>query len=214
MGVAEVVEKGADWPAHDMVVPLMSLAHLFKVTPSTVPWSGPYIPARRTGRSERLRVGIAWRGSPTNTMDARRSMPLDLFAPVLAVENVHPVCLQLGLTRSEIEWLVAHGVREALPDGIDFKATRDVVASLDLVISVDTAIVHLAGAMGWPVWPLLCHSPDWRWQLERTDSPWYPSARLFRQTRYGDWTQTLGEVAEALARQAADHRPAPAKRVA
>jgi ADP-heptose:LPS heptosyltransferase len=148
-----------------------------------------------------LRVGIAWQGSPTYVLDAFRSIPLAQFAPLAACPGVRLFGLQKGAGREQI---AAAGVPlvdlgATLDEGTGaFVDTAAVMQSLDLVITSDTAIAHLAGALGVRVWVALPHVPDWRWLLERPTSPWYPTMRLFRQPRPGDWASVFRTMAEEL----------------
>ena len=152
-----------------------------------------------------LRIGIAWQGNPNAKIDAGRSIPLAQFAPLARIAGVRLVSLQKGHGLDQIE---------ALPDGIEvvtlgdqfdtgpdaFVDTAAVMATLDLVVTSDTSIAHLAGALGRPVWVALRHVPDWRWLLGREDSPWYPTMRLFRQTRPDYWTDVFTRIGDAATR--------------
>lgn len=190
-------------------IPLMSLPALLGVSLADVTPAGPYLVAEaaRVARARaaveraadrNLRVGIAWAGAPGNTLNARRSLPLAQCLPLLAVEGVTWFSLKCAGEfftpddKQHTARLVELGLRN------DFDDLAALVASLDLVISVDTSIAHLAGALGKPVWVLLARVPDWRWLLDRDDSPWYPSARLFRQRTAGDWTMPVADAADAL----------------
>ncbi len=182
---------------YDAWIDLMSLPLVFGTDRSTVPLADGYLPfPRLSARAGGLRIGIAWAGNPAHANDRRRSLPslavCSLLAPLLAISGVTFVNLQVGRRAKEA----------GLPDGSaalpDFRATAALVASLDLVISVDSAVAHLAGALGVPVWILLPHAPDWRWLLGREDSPWYASARLFRQAEAGDWGGVIARVIAAL----------------
>jgi len=151
-----------------------------------------------------LRVGLVWRGNPLHENDADRSLPsLSLLAPLGRVPGVHFVSLQCGAAQAEAQsppaGLPLHALAEPLSD---FADTAAVVAKLDLVIGVDTSVVHLAGALGKPVWVMLPrHKADWRWLQDREDSPWYPGVmRLFRQSQIGDWAPVVEQVAQALLR--------------
>jgi hypothetical protein len=146
-----------------------------------------------------LRVGIAWAGSGRHTNDRNRSCTLEHFARLAGIEGVYFYSLQKE-TPDPFEWpgdavapLVELGSRIG-----DFADTAAIIENLDLVISVDTSIVHLAGALGRPVWTLLPFAPDWRWLTQRHDTPWYPTMRLFRQPRPGDWSAVFDDVAAAL----------------
>lgn len=180
-------------PAFDAVAPLMSLPGLFGTTPETVPPSAlpPAAPPERRPDGCR-RVGLVWR-SGDDTGDPRRSLPTAALAPLLAVPGVEWIGLQMG---------PAAGTVPGLTDGTvgidDFADTARRMAGLDLMISVDTAAAHLAGSLGLPLWVLLRHDACWRWLLGRSDSPWYPTARLFRQTSPDDWGPVVADAAAAL----------------
>src|SRR5579871_1360552 len=152
----------------------------------------------------RLRVGIAWQGNPRARHDRSRSIPLREFAPLAAIPGIRLVSLQQHDGLDQLQALPA-GMRvetlgaefDAGPDA--FLDTAAVMGELDLIVTCDTAIAHLAGALGRPVFVLLADHPDWRWLTGRDDSPWYPSMRLFRQTEPGDWSGPVTNVAAALA---------------
>ena len=149
--------------------------------------------------SKKLKVGIAWAGSPAHKNDQNRSISLPLFKSLLDVEGFAFYGLQVGERSQDI---ARFGMSESINDlgrtlG-NFTATASVMEELDLIISVDTSVAHLAGALGKPVWTLLPFAPDWRWLLGRDDSPWYPSMRLFRQSSPGDWQGVMDNVETAL----------------
>jgi tetratricopeptide (TPR) repeat protein len=201
-GVSAVVGRSA-LPAYDVWVNQMSLPRLFATRVDSIPAAAGYLTADpalaaswRQAAAHRPRVGIVWAGNPAHSNDSRRSMPAALLAPILAVDGIDWVSLQVGPTSHQI------GTRYGIPDVsarlTDFDQTAALIATLDLVIAVDTATAHLAGAMGKPVWLLLPYAPDWRWLPGREDSPWYASARLFRQPAPGDWLAVIQDVALAL----------------
>ena len=201
-----VAESFADVSGFDWATPLMSLPLAVGTTLETVPAEAPYlrVPAPTALESSgRPRVGIVWSGSTTHKNDKNRSMPLATLAPLLSLP-IDWVCLQPELRETDLAWLKAHPEvalqRPALPD---FVTTAQIIAGLDLVITVDTSVAHLAGALGKPVWILLPTGCDYRWLLERADSPWYPTARLFRQSERGDWAGVVSYVQEALTEFAA-----------
>jgi tetratricopeptide (TPR) repeat protein len=206
-GVGQIFAQGEPLADFDLHCPLLSLPPAFDTRLETVPASIPYIaaPPKRTaawtlqlGRSARPRVGIAWAGYARHGNDRNRSIGLEPLL-ALAASGVNLISLQKEVSAQDRELLGAH--REILRLGeefTDFADTAAVIAELDLVISVDTAVAHLAGAMGKPVFILLPYAPDWRWLLERIDSPWYPTARLFRQKQPGDWKAVVANVAAAL----------------
>ena len=206
---------GRGAPAFDFHASLLSLPHILGTTLETIPREVPYIPAPEDPPAAAgalaggggLRVGLVWAGNPSHPNDRNRSIPLREFEAVLETEGVRFFGLQVGEQREEIAGSGLEGRIEDLGGSLaDFAATASVIARLDLLISVDTAPAHLAGAMGKAVWTLLPFAPDWRWMLDREDSPWYPTMRLFRQKRIGDWEGTLREVKKNLERMA---RPAP-----
>ncbi|MBF0630278.1 MAG: glycosyltransferase family protein [Magnetococcales bacterium] len=194
-------------PACDCQLPLMSLPHVLGVTLETLPASIPYLSAEPELLAEKrlpslpgLKVGVVWRGDPRHGNDRHRS----LEARALAVLTTVPGCCLIGLQKdvSVTEGAVFAAMGERwldLSEGLhDFAHTAAVIAQLDLVIGVDTAVVHLAGALGCPAWLLLPRVPDWRWFLDRDDSPWYPGMRLFRQRVRGNWDAVLLDVVQAL----------------
>jgi tetratricopeptide (TPR) repeat protein len=219
-GVAAVVAAGTPPPRCDVQVPLMSLPHLLRPQRDTIPGAPPYLhpdPAaaaawgRRLAGLPGLKVGLAWAGAPrphdrqSNLVDRRRSLGLDQFAPLAGIDGFTLVSLQKGPAAAQG---AAPPDRLALVDLMDevgdFADTAALAANLDLVISVDTSVAHLAGALGRPVWILSRYDGCWRWLLDRADSPWYPTARLFRQPRPGDWAPVVEAVRAALAETVAE----------
>lgn len=203
-GVSAVVVPGRDGlPAFDFHLPLMSMPAALGTTLASLP-PAPYFsadPALVQAWSDRLprgrRVGLVWSGNPDFPAAREKACPPQLLAPLVATEGCRFTSLQTGAARQEVAAL-GPGVMDAA-DGLgDFADTAALVQSLDLVITIDTAVAHLAGALGKPVWILLPFVPDWRWLVGRTDSPWYPSARLYRQGTAGDWSQPLAQVAHDL----------------
>jgi hypothetical protein len=152
----------------------------------------------RLGAATRPRIGLAWSGNPKNKRDAERSIAFDRLRPLLDARcEFH--CLQTEFRAGEAELARAAGVHLWGADLRDFADTAALVASLDLVVTVDTSLAHLAGALGKSVWILLPQMPDYRWLLDRDDTPWYASARLFRQPTRGDWEPVISKVRDALA---------------
>jgi tetratricopeptide (TPR) repeat protein len=210
-GVAGVDHLTGEVPGHvtcDCFAPLLSLPRLLSTILETIPVQVPYLQASTEGRVRwrhdlaglsGLRIGICWQGSPAHRNDRNRSVRLERFEPLTRVPGVNLVSLQKG---HGIEQLAPLADRWHLLDlGSRIKSWTDsaaAVAELDLVITVDTAVAHLAGALGVPTWVALPFSADWRWLLDRDDSPWYPGMRLFRQTKAGDWTSVFERIAEAL----------------
>jgi hypothetical protein len=208
VGVDGLYPDGRDLPGYDCQVPLLSLPGLLGTNLETIPAAVPYLhqdPARVAAWRQRLagcaglKVGVAWRGNPRHKNDRNRSMTAARFAAALSVPGLMVVSLQKDGTAEEIEALRSQGpVLEAGPELKDFSDTAAVMAALDLVVSVDTSVCHLAGALALPVWTLVPFSPDWRWLLGRDDSPWYPTLRLFRQPATGDWESVVAAVAAEL----------------
>jgi glycosyltransferase involved in cell wall biosynthesis len=224
-GVEQVVVRGEQRPPFDVHASLLSLPHLLGTTLETVPAEIPYLtvdPARVAAWGEYLdaeaeaglRVGLVWGGNPDHKADRRRSISLDALAPLAQVPGVHFFALQKGPAAVQAdtppEGLKLTNLGPLLGDFVD---TAAVLEHLDLVITVDTSVAHLAGALGRPFWGLLAVAPDWRWLLEREDSPWYPTARLFRQESFGDWSAVVERVAKSLA-ELAPAKSAPARRPA
>jgi len=217
-GLARVIPRGEPLPAFDAHLPVMSLPRVFGTTVQTIPWNGPYLRAdpvlverwrrerepAKGGAAARLHVGLAWAGRPQYWDDRKRSIPLALFAPLARVGGVAFYSLQWGQGTDQLATAPASLRVRDFGDGIrEFVEMAALAASLDLVISVDSSVAHLAGAMGRPVWLLIAHAPEWRWLLEREDTPWYPATRLFRQSAPGDWPGVLERVAAELERLAA-----------
>ncbi len=211
-GIDALVSTEAELPAFDLYVPMLSVPGLLKTDFSTIPGNVPYLrpdPTLVTHWQQRLaqypgfRIGIAWQGSADFHADAQRSIPLQQFAPLAAIEGVRLFSLQKGIGEQQIGAL--HPAFEVIHfgDELDAKSgafmdTAAIMQNLDLVITSDTSVPHLAGALGVPTWLALSISPDWRWFLERDDSPWYPSMTLFRQQRLGDWEDVFDRIACAL----------------
>jgi Glycosyltransferase family 9 (heptosyltransferase) len=201
----------------DFQVPLTSLPLAFDTRLETIPSKTPYLIAspervkaweERLPESGALRVGIGWAGNPNFPTDRSRSIGLPRLLPLLSVPGVQFISLQKDLRSGDEELLRQHPQVIHLGERLeDFSDTAAVMSLLDLIISSDTAPVHLAGALGRPVWVLLRHVPDWRWLLDRDDSPWYPSARLFRQPVAGDWDSVVAKVIEELSLMRSPQRP-------
>jgi len=198
--IAGVFAQGETLPAFDCHAPLLSLPLAFGTTLEKVPAEVPYlaVPARRMTDGRR-RIGIAWSGSRQRGNDHGRSIPLAALAPLLATADCRFYLVQTDRTDADAATLA--GLPEVVdlrPQLGDFSETAAILAGLDLVISIDTAVAHLAGAMARPVWIMLPFAPAWRWLLGRDNSPWYPTTRLFRQDRPGDWSGVIDRVCAAL----------------
>ena len=205
-GAAQTIIRGEDLPPFDVHCPLLSLPLALGTTLETIP-AGSYIAAdpellahwrRRVAALPGFRVGLVWAGGPGLVADRRRSMALERFAPLAEVPGVSLVSLQKGAAAAQVRASSALRLHDFTDDLQDFADTAALVASLDLVISVDTSVVHLAGALGRPVWLLDRFDNCWRWLRGREDSPWYPTLRLFRQTAPGDWDGVIARVGVAL----------------
>jgi tetratricopeptide (TPR) repeat protein len=206
-GVAEVIAAGDPTPPFDLQCPLMSLPLAFKTELASVPAPVPYLAAdparldtwvRRLGPRSRPRVGLVWSGNSGYSNDRLRSIALADLVPLLD-DRVEWISLQKEVRPADAATLAARQDIHPLGSDLgDFADTAAVVALVDLVVSVDTGVAHLAGAMGKPVWILLPFSPDWRWLLGRDDSPWYPSVHLFRQPAFGDWAGAIAELRQRI----------------
>lgn len=207
-GFDELVDQGSLPPAFDVHCELMSLPMVMGLRLDHLPGLVPYLSAdsrrvakwrKRLGKLPRPLVALVWAGRPTHPNDSNRSMVLADFAP-LARPDVTFLALQKGPKAAEAQNPPAGMNVLALDDAIkDFEDSAAILSIADLLISVDSSPVHLAGALGRPVWTLLPFLPDWRWLLGRDDTPWYPSMRLFRQQSPGDWAGVIARMAEALA---------------
>jgi len=201
------VEDTVEIP-YDVWIPLMSLPNIFATTLNNIPAPIPYIypDGKKVAKWQTrlqttdFKIGIVWTGNPKFPSNRNRSCPLSYFAPLAKLPNTTFFSLQKG-----------EAANQPVPDDMelialtedlaDFADTAAVIANLDLVISVDTAVAHLAGAMGKPVWTLLPFVADWRWLLDRDDTPWYPTMRLFRQPRPQAWAEVFNQVRNELSSQ-------------
>ena len=205
-GTALVVTKGGPLPDFDLQCPLLSLPFAFRTELETIPSSTPYLHAplqgltdweTRLGEKRRPRIGLAWSGSVAHERDADRSISLSALLPLLNSDATF-VSLQKDVRPADAAVLDQCGDILHFGDAFgDFSDTAAFISKLDLVISVDTSIAHLAGALGKPVWVLLSYIPDWRWLLDRDSSPWYPTARLFRQNDTRTWDSVIMRAREA-----------------
>jgi ADP-heptose:LPS heptosyltransferase len=208
-GIKKVISIGEQLPAFDLHCPLLSLPLKFNTTLDTIPAEIPYIKVnplstrkwkdKLSDDSSKLKVGLVWAGSQSHKDDRNRSFALNTFAPLAQFDNIVFYSLQKE-KGSEQAKKPPEGMKliDHMEEINDFSDTAALIENLDLVISVDTAVAHLAGAMGKPVWTLLPFVPDWRWLLNREDSPWYPTMKLFRQPSHSDWKSVIHKVAEEL----------------
>ena len=206
-GLDQMLVTGAALPPFDCHCPLMSLPSLFGTTLATIPGGVPYLHPdsqrlshwRARMPAGKLKIGISWAGRATHPNDHNRTMGLARFAALASVPDTWFCSLQKGAASIEartpppgmhlVDWT---------DELTDFSDTAALIGALDMIISVDTAVVHVAGAMNKPAWVFLPLVPDWRWLLDRTDSPWYPSIRLFRQVKYKDWEKPIGDAVAEL----------------
>lgn len=204
-GVISVIPRGATLPRVDFQVPLLSIPYIAGTTASSVPANVPYLSASETKTARwrsrmdprRLNIGVTWAGNPDRQDDHMRSCPATALAPIFAVAGVRFFAVQKGA-----DLLHLPQVEEVGDELADFDDTAALLSALDLVISVDTATAHLAGSLGRPVWVMLGYAADWRYQIDREDCLWYPTMRLFRQNKPGDWDQLAMRIAAALRERA------------
>jgi tetratricopeptide (TPR) repeat protein len=212
-GVSGVISRFQPLPPHDAHASLLSLPHLLGTELDSIPSGPPYLRtepdlearwARRLQGYRGLKVGLIWAGNPEFKGDRLRSPGLKAYLPLMSVANVSFFGLQKGAGRSDLELAgpLPSSFTDLGPEIDDFADTAAIMANLDLIISSCTGPVHLAGALGRPVWTILPFAPDWRWLAQGDSTPWYPTMRLFRQDRRGDWTRTIARVTETLAVQA------------
>jgi tetratricopeptide (TPR) repeat protein len=213
-GVDRLVPQDGEPPPCDVQVPLLSLPAVFHPTLATIPAQVPYLSAdpalvahwaRELAPLRGLRVGISWQGNPQHRLDRYRSVALRHFAALARVPGVRLLSLHKGAGSAQLRELPADCPVLDLASRLDeaagaFRDTAAVMKNLDVVVTVDTVVAHLAGALGVPVWLVLSAASDWRWMLEREDSPWYPTAQLFRQAAWGDWDEVFERLAAALGR--------------
>jgi tetratricopeptide (TPR) repeat protein len=202
----------APLPEFDVWCPLLSLPRIFSTRIDTIPATVPYLGARppiverwrrRLAGLPGLKVGLVWGGSPRHLNDFRRSIDVARLQPMLDIPDVSYVSLQAGPRAADLAALPPGAITNLSAELTDFTETAGAILNLDLLIAVDTSVAHLAGALARPAWVMLPFSPDWRWMLEREDSLWYPTLRLYRQPRPGDWDDVIARVAADLRERAA-----------
>jgi tetratricopeptide (TPR) repeat protein len=221
-GIAAVIAHGQTLPPFDLQCPLMSLPLALRTELATIPTAVPYIPAPRNRATApgpppagaRARIGLAWAGDPAHKNDANRSMRLAMLRPLFDLPQVRFVSLQQQMHPEDAQFIRQFpDLLDAGAPFADFADTAAAIALLDAVISVDTAVAHLAGAMGKPLFLLLPLGADFRWLRQRPDSPWYPTARLIRQREFNDWSSAIAELRNQMSvisnqrssRSASDH---------
>jgi tetratricopeptide (TPR) repeat protein len=209
-GIDQLVHEGEDLPPFDVHAPLMSLPQLMGTTPASIPARTPYLAAEPDllehwrqcfAGSYTFKIGIAWQGNPRHRLDRHRSIGLAKFAPLAAIPNVQMFSLQQGagtgaLKDAARDFPVIELFDDPAVPLVDFAEVAAVMHQLDLVVTPDTAIAHLAGALAVPVCVTLAAVADWRWLMQREDTPWYPTMRLFRQTTLGDWVGVFERLAD------------------
>jgi Tfp pilus assembly protein PilF len=219
-GVKQYCHRWNDVPGHAAHCRLSTLPYLFQTSMDTIPATVPYLkadPARIAFWRDKLaaqlppgrrRIGLAWTGRPTHPNDRRRSLPLERLRPIAQAGDAVFVSLQKPMPARDLPTMAMFpGMTDLANDLSDFGETAALMENVDMIITVDTAMGHLAGALGRPVWIMLPKAADWRWLLDRSDSPWYPTVRLFRQRMPGAWDELLAQVARALSQEL---RSAPA----
>jgi len=204
-GIEQVYLRGETLPVFDAHIPIMSLPYLFATTIETIPAETPYLtpaadcPVDFAGDfadETKPRIGLVWAGRPSHKNDRNRSLPFTVLAPLFKLENAAIYSLQLGENANDIATIPT--ITDLSAQLTDFAATAAIIEQLDLIITVDTAVAHLAGALAKKCWVLLPFAPDWRWLLGRNDSPWYASVKLFRQAAPGDWPAVVKAVTREL----------------
>ncbi|HTW94154.1 MAG TPA: tetratricopeptide repeat-containing glycosyltransferase family protein [Tepidisphaeraceae bacterium] len=203
-GVTTVLQPRQPSPPFDFYCPLMSIPMGLGTTVDTVPANVPYLHAdpqltarwqNKIGGGPHRKIGLVWAGNPNHKNDRNRSIPFSLFLPLLDLKGIDFYSLQKGLAAGQA---VGYRIIDWTAELTDFSQSAALIAQLDLIVCVDTAVAHLAGALGKPVWLLVPFVPDWRWLMEKETSDWYPTMRLFRQERMGKWESAIERVRAAL----------------
>jgi Flp pilus assembly protein TadD len=214
-GVDHFVASEGPLPHFDVHAPLASLPGIFGTTLENLPAKVPYLTAderlvetwaRRVAGPEVMKIGIVWQGNPVHPDDYRRSAPLSAFRPLAELPGVQLYSLQHGPGSEQLKqvlgtWPVTDLAGQMKDEAGAFMDTAAVMKSLDLIVTVDTSVAHLAGALAVPVYVALAFVTDWRWLLDREDTPWYPTTRLFRQRQAGNWPEVFGRIATTIARE-------------
>ena len=207
-GISQLVVKGEELPPFDYQCPLLSLPLAFNTNISSIPAHIPYLASSnhqmaelklKLGEKRNKRVGLVWSSMSSFKEDSKRSLLLADFVKALPTEGFEYICLQKELKECDEEFFRAYKNIRFFGDELrDFSDTAALIENLDLVISTCTSVPHLSAALGKETWVLLSHVPDWRWLLDREDSPWYPSIKLYRQAGIGDWLSVLNKVKSDL----------------
>ena len=214
-GPKQLLEKGSALPHFDYHCPLLSLPLALQTQLANIPSPSPYLAStaaqrelwqRRLGPPSKRRIGLVWSGNVRDKNDLQRSLTLNALLPHLP-QSCEYICLQKELRPADQDAMQASSIRFFGAHIQDFSDTAALCDLVDLVISVDTSVAHLAGALAKPTWILLPYAPDWRWMLDRDDSPWYPSVRLYRQGNDRSWLPVLGRMASDILGYAHSHIP-------
>jgi len=218
--IDQIIASGQPLPSIDLQALLMSLPYILDTTENTIPAEIPYMYAdpqlitqwqNRCAADKKFKIGLCWQADPHTNSDNTivqkdahaKSIPLEILAPLAQITKVSFYSLQKISGEEQLEQIPEEFVIHTFGPDFDhthgrFMDTAAVMCSMDLIITVDTSIAHLAGALGKPVWVMLPYAADWRWMLNRDDSPWYPTMRLFRQTKSGDWQSVINNIMHAL----------------
>lgn len=202
--IAHVISGQEQLPEFDLRAALPSLPWLYGETPEAVYGATAYLSAPENIRikelisGDKLKVGVVWAGNPKHINDNQRSIPIEILDSIFSLSKISWYSLQVGASERNQRALKRYGIVDLAGHFSDFSDTATAIEALDLVITVDTSVAHLAGALGKPVWILLPFVPDWRWLLDRCDSPWYSSAKLFRQPSRGDWASVIRTIKSEL----------------
>lgn len=201
-GADVVIAHNGVVPPCDYVCSSFDLPHRMGITLDNLPHDVPYLPVLSPDfllpSDSSRKIGVVWGGSPLHLNDGKRSVPLAVFADLFSAQGVSFYSFNRDLKPGDADLLPLYPIKDLAPQLTDFAAASRLIGQMDLIITVDTATAHLAGGLGKPVWVLLPFAPDWRWLTDRSDSPWYPNARLFRQPSGGDWVSVIADVKAAL----------------
>ncbi len=199
-----IIIHGEGVPAYDMYASVFDLPYHFKTTYATIPANVPYLPKlaptadTQLAKTDKPKVGVVWGGNPLHKNDSRRSVPLTLFAELFKNEKLQFFSLNRDVKPGDVDLLAQYPVVDLAPRLKTFADGARFIDQMDLVLTVDTATAHLAGGLGNKTWTLLPFAPDWRWLIDREDTGWYPTMRLFRQKEIGNWADVIKRVARAL----------------
>ena len=203
--IDRLIIKGDHVPNFNVCAPLLSIPYILGTTSASIPANTPYLFSNDNSvhlknlQEKNKNVGIVWAGSPKHKNDRNRSTQLSNFLPLASLPGVQLFSLQVGSRRADLKRIINETtIIDATSEINDYADTAAIIGQLDLIISVDTSVAHLAGPMGKPVWVLLPFAPDYRWLLDRGDSPWYPTMQLYRQRSPGNWSDIFDEIERLL----------------